>query len=122
MKINTRRQAAILPPKIRGIMLKLWEKLKQRWGINNNWQVTVILIAFALTGFSTLYVHRWIDGLLGIDGNTSFFIKAVVFVFIVLPVFNALLLVWGSLLGQKEFVFKFVKDKLRLIMRGKVSR
>jgi len=97
-------------------MKNLWEKLKKRWDIESNWQVAIILVAFSLTGFSTLYVHKLIDQLLGIDESSPFIYKLLVFIIIVLPVYNILLLIYGTLLGQykffKNFIIKFFKRLL----------
>ena len=74
-------------------MKNIWQKLKNRWKIDSDVQALIILSIFALTGFSTLYVHRLVDQVLGIVDTSSFWLKLLVFIFIVLPVFNTLLLV-----------------------------
>ena len=99
--------------------MNIWNKLKDRWGVETNFQVIVILLVFSLTGFSTLYVHNFIDFLLGVNENTSFWIKMVIFVFLVLPIFSILLIIWGTILGQKKFALNFVKYKIGLILRKK---
>ena len=89
-------------------MKKFWQKLKLRWDIESDRQVAIILLAFTLTGFSTLYVHHLADELLGIEEKGPFIYKVLVFVVIVLPVYNILLLVYGSLLGQYKFFKNFI--------------
>ena len=89
-------------------MKKFWEKLKKRWGIDNDWQVAIILLAFTFTGFTTLYVHQLVDQLLGIDKESPFIYKVLVFIIIVLPVYNILLMIYGSLLGQYKFFKNFI--------------
>lgn len=89
-------------------MKKFWQKLKSRWDIESDKQVVIILIAFTLTGFSTLYIHYLIDQLLGITEESPFIYKALVFVVIVLPVYNILLMIYGSLLGQYKFFKGFI--------------
>ena len=93
----------------------MWNKLKIRWGITSDRQVATILVVFASTGFSTLFVHNYIDKLLGINEDDSFWIKLLVFFLIVLPVFNVLLLFWGFVFRQQKFIIAFVKLKLKLI-------
>ena len=90
-------------------------RLKKRWGISSNIQVLVILLAFALSGFSTLFSHNYIDELLGIDENTAFWIELLVFALLILPIFNTFLIIYGTLLGQKAFFIKFVKTKIYLL-------
>ena len=89
-------------------MKKFWQKLKKRWGIENDWQVAVILLVFTLTGFSFLFINPLIDRLLGLTEEDPFWIKVVVFVIITLPVYNILLIIWGTLLGQYKFFKNFI--------------
>jgi hypothetical protein len=42
------------------------EKLKQRWNVRNGWDVLIILVVFACTGFSVFYVKRWLFELIGL--------------------------------------------------------
>jgi len=101
-------------------MKDILEKLKKRWGISGTGQVLVILAVFAITGFSFLYVNRFIDDLLGMSENTPFWLKALVFVVILLPVYNLLLLAWGTLFGQYRFFSNFIKQFFfRLFFRKK---
>ncbi len=95
-------------------MKRLWEKLKKHWKITSDFQVAVILLVFALSGFSTLYVHNYIDFLLGVDEDSELWIIVLIFVLLVLPIFNLFLLLWGTLLGQQQFVIRFIKIKIRL--------
>ncbi len=101
-------------------MKKFWQKLKLRWGIESDLQVAIILLVFTLTGFSFLYIQPWIDRLLGMGPDAPFWKKALVFVIVLLPLYNILLIVWGSTFGQyrffKNFVIKFLS---RLLPRKK---
>ena len=87
---------------------KYWQRLKSRWDIESDKQVAIILVAFTLTGFSTLYIHYLVDQLLGIEKDSPFIYKALVFIVIVLPVYNILLMIYGSLLGQYKFFKNFI--------------
>ncbi len=96
---------------------KLWNRLKDHWKIKSNIQVAIILLVFASSGFSTLYVHNYIDYLLGVDESSSFWIKAIIFVIFVLPIFNLFLFLWGTILGQQKFIIKFIQTKINLLTR-----
>ena len=89
-------------------MKNFWLKLKLRWGIESDWQVAIILLVFTLTGFSFLFVRPWIDMLFGLTEEDSFWLKALVFIIVLLPAYNILLLFWGTLLGQFKFFKKFI--------------
>ena len=95
----------------------MWDKLKRHWKITNNFQVVLIFVVFAITGFSTLYVHRFINKLIGINDETSFLIKLLVFVLLILPIYTVLLYVWGVIFGQRAFFTKFIKIKIRLLTK-----
>lgn len=107
---------------LRNSMKNIWQKIKIHWGITNDFQVAVILLVFALSGFSTLYVHNYVDHLLGIDEGSAFWAKLLVFVLIVLPVFNTFLIIWGTVFRQQKFFRKFIKTKIRLLTKGFLFR
>jgi hypothetical protein len=84
-------------------------KLKESWGVSSIGQVLVILLVFALTGFSSMYIKRPVFALLGIDSNTPFWIRALVWSVTILPAYQVLLLMYGFLLGQFTFFWNFEK-------------
>ena len=89
-------------------MKKFWQKLKLRWEIESDWQVAIILLVFTLTGFSFLFIRPYIDELFGLSKEDPFWLKAIVFIVLVLPVYNLLLIIWGTLLGQNKFFKNFI--------------
>jgi len=100
--------------------MEIWNKLKERWSVETNFQVIVILLVFSSTGFSTLYAHNFIDYLLGVNSDTQIWIKLVIFIFLILPIFSLLLFIWGTLLGQRKFVSEFLKYKIGILFRKKI--
>ena len=84
------------------------EKLKTRWGVKNNRAAALILLVFAITGSLSVKVIKVIEHWLGIDSSSGFGIKLVSFIVLVLPVYNLLLLLIGSLLGQHQFFKNFI--------------
>ena len=89
-------------------LVNYWKGFKRRWQIDNDWQVAIILVVFALTGTTTMYVNRWFNEWVGFDEHTSFWVKLVMFLILVLPVYNILLLIYGTLLGQYKFFSHFI--------------
>ena len=85
------------------------DKLKHRWGITSTWQVIIILLVFALTGTSTLYVEKFVHDLLNIPPNLEWYYTTLLFIVITLPLYNILLLVYGLLFGQFKFFWNFEK-------------
>ena len=105
------------------LLKQFWNKLKTRWGITSDLQVGIILIVFTLTGFSTLYVNQIIDLVLGVNKESPAWQRILVFLIIVLPVYNLLLLFWGTLLGQYRFFSNFIMKMIkRIFLRTKNKR
>lgn len=89
--------------------IKWMERLKRRWGLKSGRQVAVVLLVFACTGFSVLYLKKRIFDFVGIDNRTDFIIRIVAFLFIVLPLYQIILLFYGFLFGQFRFFWEFEK-------------
>ncbi len=85
------------------------EKLRTRWGVTTAWQVVVILIVFACTGFSVLYAKKPFYWLLNIDSESAWWVKTLATIFIVLPLYQGLLLFYGFVFGQFKFFWAFEK-------------
>lgn len=96
-------------------MTKLFEKLKERWGLDSFWHVVLILFIFSITGMTALYVRQFFFNLLGISSNTPIIVKAVAWLLIVFPSYQALFLIYGFVLGQFDFVWRFEKKSLKRI-------
>jgi hypothetical protein len=88
------------------------EKLKQRWNINSNFQLVIILIVFSVTGSLTLYARKGVFYLLGITVDTSLWIKVPLYILIIIPAYQILLLLVGTLFGQFRFAWEFEKKIL----------
>jgi hypothetical protein len=85
------------------------DKLKARWGITSTFQVVIILVVFACTGFSVLYAEEVIFRLFGIEEGKSWWVALLLFLLITLPLYNLLLLVYGFIFGQFRFFWNFEK-------------
>jgi hypothetical protein len=85
------------------------KRLKEKWGLKNLWQVIIILIVFSCTGFSILFVERWILELIGVPKDLSIWLRILFFVIITLPVYQVLLLIYGFIFGQFKFFWEFEK-------------
>ena len=95
-------------------------KLKQRWNIKSNFQVIIILVVFAITGSTTVYLKKMIFNLAGIDAETPLMAKVIFYIVVILAVYNVLLLIIGFLFGQFRFFWEFEKKFFsRLLFRKK---
>lgn len=85
------------------------DRLKHRWGITSTFQVIVILVVFACTGFSVLYLEDLIFLWLKVPEDKSWWVAVTLFVFVTLPLYNLILLVYGFIFGQFRFFLNFEK-------------
>jgi hypothetical protein len=104
----------------------MFEKLKTKWGIESNWQVLAILIVFTVAGPTVLLIKGWYYDLLAFDENTSQFTKTIAYLLFIFPAYQALLLIYGFMLGQFRFFWEKEKAMVRAIAkmmgRGKSSK
>jgi hypothetical protein len=92
---------------------------KSRWGITSNFQVAVIVVAFAITGSSAALVSKPLLGWLGISKETvSPWLYYVIYLVVILPAYQILLVLIGSILGQFRFFWAFEKKLLRMVGLG----
>lgn len=85
------------------------EKLKQRWNVKNGWDVLIILLVFACTGFSVLYVKRGIFELIGLNDQSPTWLRWTINILIILPLYQVILLAWGWIWGKFSFFWEFEK-------------
>lgn len=89
------------------------EKLKNRWGVNTGWQVIVILVVFACTGFTVMYTKRWMAQWLNIESTWATWIFNIL---VILPLYQVILLMYGWIFGQFQFFWNFEKKMFRRLM------
>jgi len=90
------------------------QKLKDRWNLKNAWQVVIVLLVFACTGFTVLFLKKPILNLLGgYDESTT---ATIVYYILILPLYNLLLLGYGFIFGQFRFFWDFEKRFMNRIV------
>jgi len=94
------------------------DKLKQRWAINNTWQVLVVLFVFACTGITVVLLKNPLLGFfdLSFKESTTF---TVLYYILILPVYNLILLFYGLIFGQFKFFWEFEKRFVKRMTRRK---
>jgi hypothetical protein len=92
---------------------------KERWNITSNWQLTVILIVFAITGSTSAYLSKPILSFLGIEkGDISGWIYYPLYIILIFPVYQVLLVSFGFIFGQFKFFWAFEKKMLQSMKLG----
>lgn len=94
------------------------QKLQLRWKVDSIKQVILILIVFALTGTTVVWISKPIlikcfePEPIPVWGRVLYYI-------LILPVYNVFLLAYGFLFGQFKFFFEFEKKFLRRLQGKK---
>nr|MBI1228588.1 hypothetical protein [Cytophagales bacterium] len=91
------------------------QKLQEKWQLKSIWQVVLVLVVFACTGMTVLYIKKPIFDLLGVDMSTGGFYKTVLYLLLVLPLYQLFLLIYGFIFGQFRFFWEKEKQFLNRI-------
>ena len=96
-------------------------RLKEKWKVKNSSQFALILITFALTGSTVIIIKKPIVDYFTIDGERST-IFTIIYLICILPIYNIILLFYGSLLGQFDFFWNYEKKMINRFRRKKKGK
>ncbi len=100
------------------------KKLKERWGIQSNFQLVIIFVVFSITGSLSAYLAKPALSFLGLSreaftedfwGGFFYFTLRILLIF---PIYQVLLVVIGTLFGQNKFFWNFEKKMLSRLGLG----
>ena len=92
-------------------------RLEKRWNVSGP-RVIIILIVFACTGFSVMFLKKPIVGIFTENGEQNV-VFSIIYYILILPIYNLLLLVWGFVFGQFKFFWEFEKKFFKRLLRIK---
>lgn len=84
------------------------DKLKKRWNLQSGFQVFVVLIVFACTGFTVLFLKRPVVAFFSEAGEQPIWFSIAYYI-LILPIYNVFLLIYGFIFGQFSFFWNFEK-------------
>lgn len=91
------------------------ERLRARWKLKSAGQVVVVLLVFACTGFTVVYLKGPVLRL--VAGEPPFSTTAtIIYYVLILPIYNIILLAYGFLFGQFRFFWEFEKRFVRRLI------
>lgn len=94
------------------------KKLKQRWNLSSDWQLTVVFIVFAITGSTAAKFASPITEAIGITKEMGWYLYWPVRILIIFPIYQLLLVSFGWLFGEYSFFWNFEKKMLRSMKLG----
>ena len=93
------------------------DKLQNRWNLKNGWQVVLVLVVFACTGFSVMFLKAPVKAFFLEDGEPTLWFNIFYWI-LIFPVYNVILLFYGFVFGQFNFFWQFEK-RMWNRMKGK---
>ncbi|MFE3848803.1 DUF6787 family protein [Flavobacterium sp. LB3P45] len=87
--------------------------LKKRWGIETNFQLTIIFIVFAITGSASAWLSKPFCFWLGITKSDLGYWFTPVRLLLIFPIYQVLLVLIGFVFGQFKFFWAFEKKMLK---------
>ena len=91
-----------------------FKKLENRWKVEAKWEMIAIFIVFAITGSISAKLAEPLTHFIGIDREiTNPWIYWPVRIFIILPIYQVILVGLGWLFGQHKFFWPFSKKMLK---------
>ncbi|MFT6867260.1 MAG: Na+-driven multidrug efflux pump [Cyclobacteriaceae bacterium] len=93
-------------------------KLQDRWHLKNTAQVVIVLIVFACTGFTVMFLKDPIVDFFTDEGEPSVWFSVIYYV-LILPIYNIILLFYGLIFGQFRFFWEFEKRMFGRFKRRK---
>lgn len=93
------------------------ERLRAKWKLKNFFQVIMVMIVFSLTGMTVVTVRPIVFTWFGYDETTPFWLKTITYILLIFPMYQILILVYGSLLGQFSFFWEKEKKLFNAIVK-----
>ncbi len=89
------------------------QRLQTKWKLESLFQVVMVLVVFACTGFTILFIKNPILDFFGVEKGG--FINTLLYLLLVLPLYQIFLLIYGFIFGQFRFFWEKEKQIFRRI-------
>ncbi len=98
------------------------QKLQSKWGLKSLFQTIVVLIVFACTGSTVLFIKPFLFDLIGFD-NIDGVAGILLYIVMIFPLYQILILIYGFIFGQFAFFWAWEKKMIqRLTGRGRKAK
>ncbi len=89
------------------------QRLQTKWKLESLFQVVMVLVVFAFTGFTILFIKNPVLDFFGVEKGG--FLNTLLYLLLVLPLYQIFLLLYGFIFGQFHFFWEKEKQILRRI-------
>jgi len=91
------------------------KNIKDRWGIESNFQFIIIFIVFGITGSTSLFISGPILDFINLEELiTVNWLYWPIRIIIIFPIYQLLLIVIGTLFGEFNFFKNFIRKIFRI--------
>jgi len=90
------------------------KRLQSKWKLESLFQVVMVLVVFACTGFTILFIKNPILDFFEVQKGG--FVNTSLYLLLVLPLYQIFLLIYGFIFGQFQFFWEKEKQILRRIL------
>ena len=91
----------------------MFERLKEKWEIRSNLQLFLIVAVFSITGSATVVVKKYLFQLVHVPNHVNIYWLVPIYIITIIPIYQSLLIIIGTLMGQFRFFWNFEKKMLR---------
>ncbi len=89
------------------------QRLQTKWKLDSLLQVVLVLVVFACTGFTILFIKNPILNFFEVEKGG--FLNTFLYLLLVLPLYQIFLLIYGFIFGQFRFFWEKEKQIFRRI-------
>lgn len=89
----------------------LLQKLQAKWGLKTLFQTIMVLIVFAFTGSTVLFIKPYLFDLIGFDKFDGT-LGILIYIVMIFPLYQMLILVYGFIFGQFAFFWAWEKKMM----------
>jgi len=93
---------------------KFLERMQEKWALKSAFQTIMVLIVFALTGSTVLFIKPLVFDLVGFDHIHGIW-GILLYIILIFPLYQVLILIYGFLLGQFAFFWNWEKQMAKRI-------
>ncbi|MBO3699839.1 DUF6787 family protein [Roseivirga sp. E12] len=98
------------------------KRLQDKWGLKSLFQTIMVLIVFACTGSTVLFIKPFLFDLIGFDSIEGI-AGILLYIVMIFPLYQILILIYGFIFGQFAFFWAWEKKMVhRMTGRGRKDR
>lgn len=98
------------------------QKLQAKWGLKTLFQTIMVLIVFAFTGSTVLFIKPFLFELIGFDSIEGV-AGILLYIVMIFPLYQILILIYGFIFGQFAFFWAWEKKMVqRMTGRGRKAK